>query len=403
MENRSIIASLSGLCNTMRVVPFVVCLSSLSFSAVAGPKEQANRLHQRLTGVPATKEVRDQMETLISNGQQIEAALLAIEDENFYDNILKNWVKPWTNEEHSVKVPLTDYVATVIGVIRDETDFREILSGDIVYTAQNSGLNLPAYSIDSNDHYEQLEQAIDNDGTSLKTALSAQSQSQLSGGVLPANATAGILTSRAAAEAFLVAGTNRAQFAYTFRDHMCREMETMGDASGPTDRIRKDVERNPAGDSTLFNTYCVKCHSQMDGNVGAWAYYDWDEEANQIIYSQGTVRPKYSINANAFPEGYTTTDDSWVNYMRLGTNMTMGFDSQLPGSGNGAKSWGQEIANSDEFARCQVQKAFKATCLSNPESGMDKVAVERIAEVFKSSGYNMKRVFAETAVHCMGE
>ena len=48
---------------------------------------------------------------------------------------LKNFASPWTNRDQSVFVPLNDYSATVIGIIRDERDFREILSGDILYDA----------------------------------------------------------------------------------------------------------------------------------------------------------------------------------------------------------------------------------------------------------------------------
>ncbi len=37
-----------------------------------------------------------------------------------------------------------------------------------------------------------------------------------------------------------------------------------------------------------------------------------------------------------------------------------------------------------------------------PAREEDLAAVERIADVFENNQYNMKRVFAETAVHCMG-
>ena len=69
---------------------------------------------------------------------------------------------------------------------------------------------------------------------------------------------------------------------------------------------------------------------------------------------------------------------------------------------NGAKSLGQELGNSQAFATCQVQKVFQAICLRPPSNAADRSAAAQITQDFKSGGYNMKQVFAETAVYCMG-
>ena len=42
---------------------------------------------------------------------------------------------------------------------------------------------------------------------------------------LPAAATAGIMTTRAGASAFFIAGTNRAMFRFTMINHLCHDME----------------------------------------------------------------------------------------------------------------------------------------------------------------------------------
>ena len=73
-----------------------------------------------------------------------------------------------------------------------------------------------------------------------------------------------------------------------------------------------------------------------------------------------------------------------------------------PGRGNGAKSMGEELANSDAFASCQVKKVFRAVCLRDAEDQIDRNAVAVITASFRS-GYNMKQVFADSAVHCMGQ
>ena len=61
----------------------------------------------------------------------------------FYSVTLKNFATPWTNRDQTVFAPLNDYTATVIGMVRDDKDFRGMLSDDIVYVG--SGVT-PAYS-----------------------------------------------------------------------------------------------------------------------------------------------------------------------------------------------------------------------------------------------------------------
>ena len=51
----------------------------------------------------------------------------------FYSVTLKNLVTPWTNRDQTVFAPLNDYTATVIGMVRDDVPFDQVLSGDILY------------------------------------------------------------------------------------------------------------------------------------------------------------------------------------------------------------------------------------------------------------------------------
>jgi hypothetical protein len=64
---------------------------------------------------------------------------------------------------------------------------------------------------------------------------------------------------------------------------------------------------------------------------------------------------------------------------------------------------GMELADSDAFARCQVKKVFKAVCLRNPGNSSDYSKVDAMVSSFKGSGYNLKTVFGEAAVYCMGD
>ncbi len=377
-----------------------VTLSVCAATALAGPvqRAQAKRIHDRIAGVPPDAVVLNQMEALIVANPTtgpVAAARIAMQAPSFYTTVLKNWVTPWTNRDQTAFAPLNDYTATVIGMVRDDIDFRQVLSGDILYTG---GPGLPAYSPANNNLYQQMED--DDVDLGKDTVLVKGTQSAYTG--LPSAATAGVITTRAAAQAFFIAGTNRAMFRFTMINHMCKDMEQVHDVHLPNDRIRQDVSRSPGGDSRLFLNNCIGCHNGMDPLAQAFAYYNFNETTGRIEYTDGQVQPKYLINMDNFKPGYITRNDGWNNYWRQGANTVLGFSSQLPGSGSGAKSMGQELANSDQFARCQVEKVFRTVCLRPPVNDADRTEVNRIIGVFRNCGYKVKDVFAETAAVCKG-
>ncbi len=374
--------------------------------ASAQTREQAKRIHDRLAGVPPTEAVLQTMTNATTASHPVCsdkgitgpecAAYIAMESPAFYNVTLKNFSAPWTNREFSVFVPLNDYIATVIGLIRDDADFRTVLYDDVQYVGQ-AGTVTAGVAANNNTHYEQLE-AGNHD---LKAVLERRSQSEFNG--LPSNATAGVITSRAAAEAFFVAGTNRAMFRFTMVNHFCKDMEQLHDPRMSPDRIRQDVSRSPGGDSRLFLNNCVGCHTGMDPMAQAFAYYNYNEDTGAIEYTSGNVQPKYFNNDLNFPQGFRTPDDHWTNYWRIGQNRYLGFYGPDNGDGNGAQSLGRELSHSDAFAQCQVKKVFKAVCLREPESTTDHTVVGQLVSNFASSGYQMKKVFADTAEYCMGQ
>lgn len=391
-------------------IALAIATGAVSTSLLAGDLErrQAKRIHDRIAGVPPSASVLNAMEADIVGGNPYDAADKAMDNSAFYNVTLKNFAAPWTNRDQSVFVPLNDYIATVIGMVRDSVPFNTLLSADLVYVG-NPSLGLPAYSMSNNTHYETLE----NQGHDLKTALVPTQQSAVT--TLPAAATAGIITSRAAAEAFFVAGTNRAMFRFTLMNHLCNDMEQVLDVTRPPDRIRQDVTRSPGGDSRIFMNSCIGCHSGMDPMAQAFAYYNFDATLGRLIYNDvgmtdpvtGTrVTEKHHINADVFQYGFVIPDDRWDNYWRVGQNALLGWDTNnqgLPGNGNGAKSLGVELANSNAFAECQVKKVFKNVCLREPGNASDRSQISIMTASFKSSNYDMKQVFADAAVYCMGD
>ncbi len=162
-------------------------------------------------------------------------------------------------------------------------------------------------------------------------------------------------------------------FRFTMINHFCNDMPTLMDTTRPSDRIRQDVARSPGGDSRMFLNNCVGCHSGMDPMVQAFAYYNFNgtlgavTNTGTMVYTPGQVQPKYFINATNFPFGFVTPDDSWENRWRTGPKRVLGWSPALPGSGNGAKSLGQELESSTTFAQLPGDEGVPGSVL--PRAG----------------------------------
>ena len=375
----------------------LLCIAVPSICS-SGPREQARRIHDRLVGTPPTAAVLDSMATKVAAGDALGAATEAMTNPAFYNTTVRELATPWTNRDGSVYVPLNDSTATVIGMVRDNVPFDEVLSGDIVYVGTTAATNV-AYSHANNDHYLALQ----NNGVDLSSTanLVRQTQSSLPGTPISAAQTAGIMTTRGFAEAFLVAGTNRAAVRFASLNMMCMDMEDFRDVTAWPDRIRQDVSRSPGGDSNLFLNDCLGCHAGLDGLAGAFAYFNFDMTAQQLAYTPNAVQAKFLKDANTFPFGYESVGDTWINYWRSGPNGFVGWRG--PGSGAGPKSLGLELAQTRQFSECQVRHVFEKVCYRAPNGAADLQALQTIANTFETNNRSLRRVFADVAVYCMGE
>jgi hypothetical protein len=388
----------------VRAAAVALALLGANALAVVPPPnaDQATRMYNRIAGIPPTAAELAQM---LAAPDSVTAALIATQDPAFYNNTIRNMAAPWTNRDQSVFVPLNDYTATVVGMVRDNIPFNTLLSADLVYIG-DAASGAPAYSPANNDMYITMDQ----NSVDLKAHLVTSTQSALTG--IPSAATAGVMTTRGAASAFFVNGTNRAMFRFTMLNHLCNDLPTVMDITRPPDRIRQDVTRSPGGVSTLFLTNCIGCHSGMDPMAQAFAYYNFSYPASeigatawpigQIVYTAGQTQPKYHINNTNFPQGFDTPDDSWNNRWRTGPNEILGWSATLPGSGNGAKSLGQELESSAAFTSCQVTRVFKDVCLRAPNTPADFTQISSMITSFQAHQYSLRQPFAEAAAYCMG-
>ncbi len=252
--------------------------------------------------------------------------------------------------------------------------------------------------------------------SNITMKLKKSTQSAVIG--IPAAAVAGVMTTRGAASAFFVNGTNRAMFRFTMINHLCNDLPTVMDTTRPPDRIRQDVTRSPGGVSTLFLTNCIGCHSGMDPMAQAFAYYDFSYPASevgatawpigQIVYTAGQTQPKYHINNTNFPQGFNTPDDSWNNRWRTGPNANLGWSASLSGAGQGAQSLGRSsraaarsrAARSLECSRrCATGRPRRAACRTRAATTQQ---IQSMITSFQSNNYSLRQVFAEAAAYCMG-
>lgn len=380
----------------MKKHQLVLLVSLISLNAVAGPREKAWKLHNRLAGVPPVKttnqdpDLADPLKAMtdaISQNRPEDAAEIATKHPNFYNVVLKNWIKPWTNREQTPRIELNDYVATIIGMIRDDVPFNQVLSGDILYTV--NGVTA-VYSNTDNNHYRDAERANIN----LMNNLMRQTQSAVTG--MPATAVAGVITTRASGESFFSAGTNRRVNRFNFINYMCRDYEALHDVNIPDYRVRRDVERNPGGDSRTYKSKCVGCHAGQDALGGAYAYYDFVN--GRLVYSPMVVVTKMNHNVY-YKDGYVTTDDSWINTWASGQNAALGWRGAT--SGNGVKQLGEMFTRSKAFSQCMAKKVFQLVCLKEAINTDDVEMVNSLADQFEQNNYNMKDLIINTSVGCI--
>ena len=357
-------------------------------------RDLAVLLHNRIVGVPAQGDTLQEMIALLQAGKAQEAALLATEHPFFYDLKLRALFTPWSNREGSVSSPLNDMVMTMIGMVRDDQPFNKVLSADIFYTVRDDGCQ------ENSEQCDASAQTTDVARSSLKDALQQTKQSEkLHEDASMHDIISGVLSTNAFAAAFYSAGTNRRATAFVLKNFLCHEMEQLHDTETPKHWVRQDVSRSPGGDPELFNQRCVGCHAGMDALSGWSVFYDSpipgerkvrDKITKNVLYTGSQVRD-YRTPANA--------NDSFSNLWAEGKNAKLGWRGKT--SGKGAKEFGEMMTRSKAFASCMARQVYESVCYLTPQAGLAKQKSEQLAEQFEKNNYNMRKLFAATAVACL--
>lgn len=383
-------------------------------------RTKALEIYKRLAGIstPIDNPILVQMEDLIDANNMIGAARLATQEASFYNLVVRDFAARMSTREETINTQFNDFTATFIGVVRDNIDARQLLTGDVFYMGSPDvavASDLVVDVLGSNNHYAQLE-SNNYDFASVLEAIPNQMIRTPGNGTTEHPDAAGVLTSRAFMGAHAVAGTNRRLVEYTMKQFTCVNMEEWADATAPDSRIGRDIDRFPGGEGSKFLTTCKACHSNMDGFRGAFARYDFSD--NFVKYSpfygnsggadgmsQNPIGVSSKMNANdqTYSSGYRTTDNTWINNARSPANVQRFGWRGVTSSGVGVKQFATAVANSKAFSKCMVKKVYREVC-RRPVANFEQGMVDSVATSFESGGYKLKSLFETIAVRpeCLG-
>lgn len=414
-----------------KIFLLVACSAALSAFAqiksdinAANPtyqEQRARKLYERLTGtkVPIDNPAIKEMAKLMSEGNLLGAAEVATKDPNFYNITVKLMSLELSTREETVKTPFNDFAASFIGVTRDQTDARELLTGNFYYrgTVPNVDTNLSLDIIISNYHYTQLEKYKVDFSKNLYRVEGQQLALIDRKLILPNPDPAGVLTSLTFMIAHGFMGTNRRLVEYTFREFMCTPMSEMADTGASDSHIGRDVDRFPAGNHQKFLTSCKGCHTVMDGFRGAFASFDVGRgiqhattsnhdnggQYDNIAADKNNVVLKLNKNNTVFPSGHITTDNSFVNNARGPANAArFGWRGNVE-KGNGVRAFGEMVANSRRFSQCMAKRVYTTVCRKNFDFVQQRELITKWGDEFEASGYKLKKLFEliATKPECM--
>ncbi|HRK07985.1 MAG TPA: hypothetical protein PLZ57_09480 [Pseudobdellovibrionaceae bacterium] len=379
-------------------------------ATISSHRARAQRLFQALTAVrvPIDDPRLGQMEILLRANRHQDAAAVATADPLFYDVRVRDIARAMSTRDASVRASLNDFVTTFVGVVRDSdtTSAKELLTGNFIYQVDPTIASsaTPAIRNTDNDiftvagnnaapnHFLDLEAR----GLSMHSVLRRRSPQRafVNGTLADHPDPAGLITSTAFMQAHAVAGTNRRLVEYTFKMFMCVTMPEWADGSAPDNRVARDVDRQPGGSLNTYLTSCKTCHAQMDGFRGAFAHVDFVN--GQARLTPATVNAKMNRNANEFPAGYQTTNNSWVNHAINGKNSQL-FGWRTPLQGNGMSEFGRAIAESRGFSRCMVKRVFEGVCGRSPMPNEEGRILDH-ANQFEVDNYHLRRLFERVAL-----
>jgi hypothetical protein len=429
LTNEQIIGSRANSGVKIPVIPIDINVT------IDAQRLKAQDIFLRLTGTktPIYDPVLTQMVEKLNANDPIGAAAIATADFRFINITARDFASKMSNRAETINVPLNDFTATVIGVVRDELSAQRLLTDNITYQADPTKAAVPSTLITdilrSNNHYDALDTQrvdlnqvltrFDKSGNPLKQKVFDGTTSQ----DMPNPA--GLLTSRGWLSAHAIAGTDRRLVEYSLREFLCTPLENVADSTGPDNVIGRDIDRFPGGSHTKFTTTCRACHTIMDGFRPAYAYITFnsdyvmhsytspaaksqDEEDKGIAMLKSPadgasyISQKVNRNETVFPGGRITVDDNWVNNASYGSNAS--YFAWKSTSGKGLPAFGKMISESRQFPICMAKRVYTQVCKREPAATEMDMINAAASEFSTTRNYNLKYLFQRivTSKECLG-
>lgn len=400
---------------------FISFIFPHSIAKAVNSDREAKRLLERIAGtkVPGDHELLPKIKSFINAGKWYDAAEVAMEHPGFLNVTVKQMAMKMSTRDESIQTGLNDFVATFVGIIRDDKDARTLLTGNFQYIgdykkAPDNIFIRSEYNdhiVKSNSHFIDLDNPKIDLGKILMPIEGQLILQNSTNKVVYNSDPAGVLTSRAFIGAHTDAGTNRRPVEFTFREFMCIPIEEWADTAVSDSRIGRDIDRYPGGDHTKFQVSCKGCHTVMDGFRGAFAKWNWGVASGNLRYPSnrdvqlnssgnviGGIEGKLNGNSTVFPNGYITTDNSFVNNARGPANeKRFGWRGKAD-SGYGVKDFGAMVSNSTRFSECMVKRVFESVCRKEISFDDKLDFLKHYAERFEQQKYSLKSLYKMVAV-----
>lgn len=298
---------------------------------------QAKTLFERITGVKVPlidSRVQAMAERLLKN--DLEGAVsIPIKDPLFTNVKARNLALRLTNKSNSVNVDFNDTAALILGIIRDNTDFREIFTAPYYYdVASAASYGNPNSFYFTNSLIEADTNFLDLNAGLVKIANQRIPLSVGVGQITKINAEfnakktdaqernkkmhavlltaqqpdpAGVLTTQGFAKTQYSGGTNRRPVEFVVKNFLCSSMPEIGDASASDAYVGKDVDRFFGGSYSNYTNNCKSCHTVMDGFRGAFA------KVNYNNFYGAALSGRQSMAHGSFSKNTNPSHQKWLN------------------------------------------------------------------------------------------
>ena len=174
-------------------------------------------------------------------------------------------------------------------------------------------------------------------------------------------------------------------FRFTMMNHMCRDMEQVHDTSLPPDTHPPGREPQPGWRQPHLPEQLHRL-SQRHGSVRAAPSPTTTSTTARpeapgtmrLVYTRGTVQPKYFNNNTNFAPGFITPDDAvgTTAGARARTRCSAGA-RRCRAAALAPRPWAKSSPTATAFAQCQVEKVFKTVCFRAPGNAADRIAGRR--------------------------